>query len=78
MAKNQITFTLEEQEGRQIFTAESPSGARYRREIEPDQEVDLFDCIEHFMGDNANLFRGRAAVENGRKDKIKWTPNLPN
>jgi len=39
MTKNQITFTLEEQEGRQIFTA---------------------------------------AVENGRKDKIKWTPNLPN
>ena len=73
MTKNQITFTLEEEEGRKVFTAESPR-ARYQREIEPDQEVDLFDCIEHFMGDNANLFRGRAAVEHGRKDKIKWTP----
>ena len=87
MVKSGLTFIIEDRDGELFFVVSSMGGKIYEAHIS-NQEVDIFDCIETFMSEYNNLFRGksRAKVEAYHRvaplsstlppiAKIKWTSN---
>lgn len=81
MVKSGMTFLIEDRDGELFFVASSLGGKVYEAHIS-NQEVDIFDCIETFMDEYRNLFRGRAKSNAHQEGsimptvvKIKWTSN---
>jgi hypothetical protein len=74
MIRSQITFTIEERDGERYFVALSADGKIYEGHIKSDSEVDIFDCIETFMGEYNNLFRNKRREQAvASVSQIKWT-----
>lgn len=63
------------------FTAKLNGNLIYKADVSSvEDEFDIFDCIEAFVEDNENLFRGKRIKPNpgGHIDSIKWTSNSTN
>jgi hypothetical protein len=81
MVKSRITFIIEDRDGELFFVAYSLENKLYEDNIS-NKEVDIFDCIETFMSEYTNLFRGSARSGARQEEaiiptvvKIKWTSN---
>ena len=78
MTINSITFSIEETDGERYFVATMKGGVVYHAHISKEEEVDVFDCIEHFMQEHILLFRNNPRPRPGDElsvDRIKWTSN---
>ncbi len=85
MVKSKLTFITEDRDGELFFVVSSTGGKVYEAHIS-NQEVDIFDCIETFMSEYNNLFRGKSKVKSDAYhrvaplssalppvERIKWT-----
>jgi hypothetical protein len=85
MVKSTMKFIIEDRDGELFFIASTAGGKVYEAHIS-NQEVDIFDCIETFMSEYNNLFRGKSKAKSDAYhrvaplnsalppiEKIKWT-----